>query len=280
MIFEHQNYRTFLKAVLVERIHTNPAYSLRALARQLGLSGSQLSEVMNGKSNFSVTSLQKIANKLVLSESETEYLLVLGELELQKNPEVRESLIRRLQRLNPVRQSFQDLSVDYFRQISEWYHSAILELVYIQDFEMTPENVARRLQISKVEADLAIDRLLRLELLAKDEAGRFQRNQPDLQVKSPEQNAAMRKFYRQMMNKASVALEEQTPSERWSGYETLPIAEEALPEIRDACDEFFDKVIRISKKHQKTKNVYHLLLHFFNLTHGPRASGRPEGEKK
>lgn len=266
MIFEHRSYRTFLKNILAERVRNNPSYSLRAMAKQLGFSGSQLSEAMNGKANFSGASLQKIAQKLKLSDEETEYFLLLGDLETQKDPEIRESILRRLRRVSPDKRLVHDLSVDHFKQMAEWYHSAILELVYLKGFEFTPENIAKRLAISKIEADLAIDRLFRLELLSKDENGKVSRHAPDLQVQSPEKNAAMRRFYRQMMEKASQALDDQTPSERWSGYETIPVAPKAMPELRAACDEFLEKMIRIARRHPDKKNVYHLSLHFFNLT--------------
>lgn len=268
MIFEHENYRNFLKASLIERIQANPSYSLRAMAKYLGFSCSQLSEVMNGKAGFSANALHKIAMKFDLSDLETEYLLLLREIEAQKDSEIRDSLIRRSQRLNPGRRPIRDLSIDYFKQISEWYHSAILELIFVKDFRFTAENISRTLGITKIEAELAIDRLVRLELLTKDKIGNFRRQNPDLQVRSPEKSAAMRKFYRQMMEKASQALDEQDPEMRWSGYETIPVAKEAMPKLRAACDEFCENLIRISNKYPNKSHVYHLSLHFFRLTKG------------
>ena len=39
-----------------------------------------------------------------------------------------------------------------------------------------------------------------------------------------------------------------------------------MPEIKQAVEEFFENVSRISNKHPKKQNVYHLLVHFFNVT--------------
>jgi uncharacterized protein (TIGR02147 family) len=267
MIFEHINYRAFLKATLAERVQKNPSYSLRAMAKQLGFSSSQLSEAMSGKANFSSQSLRKIAKSMQLKERESEYLMLLGELEAQKDPEIREGLLRHLQRCRPGRRPIQDLSVDSFRQISEWYHSPILELAYLEGFEFTVENAAKKVRITKLEAELAIERLLRLELLERNDDGTFRLTNQCLQIRSPEKNAAMRKFYRQMMEKASQALDEQDPqTERWSGYETLAVASEAQEELRSACDEFFEKMIQIARKYPAKKDVDHLFIHFFNLT--------------
>lgn len=269
-LYQHRSYRSFLKSVLQERILKNPAYSLRAMAGQLGFSSSQVSEALNGKANFSTESLRKIARKLELDDEQSDYLCKLGELESHKDPEARASVVeqiqKHLQRNNVQARAVYDLNVDYFKQIADWYHSAILELVYLKGFEFTPENIAQKLQISKLDAELAIERLLRLELLFRDQDGNIKRPKEKILVQSPEKNTAMRALYRQMFQKASDALENQDPQVRWSGYETLAVADEALPEIRKACDKFFDEVLRISAKYPQKKSVYHLLTHFFRLT--------------
>ena len=266
VIFEHSSYRSYLKSVLVERMKANPSYSLRALARQLGLSCSQLSETLNQKANFSSASLRKISKKLGLNTQESAYLYGLGELENEKDPEFRESVLKELQGLRPGKRPIHDLSLDHYKQISEWHHSVILEMVYLPDFVFTSENIAKRLSLKKLEVDLALERLLRLELLQQDEHGKFFRPKQDILFRSAEKNEAMRKLYRQMLEKISDALETQAPGERYSGYETLPFSPEAMPEMAALFNDFFERAIEVSRKYPTKKNVYHLALHFFNLT--------------
>lgn len=265
MIFEEYSYRDYLKSVLIERKKVNKSYSLRAMAKQLGFSGSQLSEAISGKANFSEQALRKIAKKLKLNPKETEYLCLLGEFENQKDLSVREITLKKIQKLTQRKKPILDLSVDYFVQISDWYHSAILELVSIPNFNFEASNIAGLLKISKAEAELAIERLIRLGMLEESDR-KFKRTVADFVIQSNEKNAAMKKFYRQMMSKASEALDEQNPTERWSGYETFPVAEEALPEIREACNRFFDEVLEISRNHPDPQNVFHMFTHLFNLT--------------
>lgn len=265
MIYEQRSYRDYLRAYLLERKKTNKSYSLRGMAKHLGFSSSQLSEAMNGKANFSEDSLRKIAKKLKLNTKETEYLCLLGDYENKKDSEAREAALKKIQRLTHQKAPMLDLSIDQFVQMSDWYYSAILELFSLKDFHFTPANVASEIGISKIEATLAIERLLRLELLHKND-GQYSRAVSDFVVNSPEKNTALRKFYRQMFTKASTALDEQSPTERWSGYETFPVADEALPEIREACDRFFDEILKITNAYPNKKNVYHLSTHLFNLT--------------
>ena len=167
-MLETQSYRTILKVRLADRITANPAYSLRAMAANVKLSPSLLSEVLKGKKNLSVESALQVARGLKFSTHETEVFALLVQLESTKSPELKASLLERLNALQP-QAKVHDLNLDVFRSISEWYHLAILEMTQIKDMQLTPEKAAKALGISVHEAAAAIERLVRLELLEKDE---------------------------------------------------------------------------------------------------------------
>lgn len=174
MIYEHTSYRSYLKEVLADRTRKNPKYSLRAMAKQIGFASSSLSEVMSGTTNFSLKSARKLAAKLALASDETEYLCLLVQLESTREPEIRESLLERLTSLRPKKIPMHDLSVDQFKQVSEWYYSPILEMIHLNNFEITPTSVSKKLGISKIEAEVAIERLIRLEFLEINKKDKLQ----------------------------------------------------------------------------------------------------------
>jgi uncharacterized protein (TIGR02147 family) len=58
------NYRRILKEHLDHRVASNPRYSLRAFARDLGISASRLSAVLKGQQGLSETSATNLANRL------------------------------------------------------------------------------------------------------------------------------------------------------------------------------------------------------------------------
>ncbi len=236
------------------------------MAQQLGVSSSNLSEVMNGKSNFSTLAMRKVAKGFRLAPRETEYLCLLVQLDSAPDPEARAFILEQMRALNPNGVPAHDVDVDQFRQMSEWYHSAILELARLNDYDLTADSAANSLGISKLEAEVALDRLSRLQLIAKDAAGQWKRSTEDLSFRPSNTPEALRSFYRQMMEKASDSLDEQSQQERVSGYETMSFAPEALPEARAATHAYFEELVRISKKHPRHSQVYHLLVHLFNLT--------------
>jgi uncharacterized protein (TIGR02147 family) len=269
VIFEHSSYRSYLKQVLVSGPSGKGGeLSLRELSRRVGVAPSQLSETLNGKVGISLQAAQRVAARLGLEAEEAEYFCLLVQLDSQPDPEARAHLLDRIRKLVPGRRPIRELSVDLFRTVSDWYPCAILELMNLKGFKLTPEAAAERLDISRLQAEVAIERLERLEIIARDESGEWKRASNDVRFQSPGKSTAMRNFYRQMLGKISEALESQEPfKERLSGFETIPLSARALPEANEVMEEFFEKMIRVARKHSDDKDrVYHLSVHFINLT--------------
>ena len=249
MLTQKTSYRVYLKDVLAERIEKNSAYSLRALAKQVGLASSTLCEIMKGKGNLSFEAAQRVASRLGLEGRDSEYFCLLVQLEAAKSTESKEAVLNQLKRLSPE-QKIHDLSLDHFKVISDWYYAAILELTYI-NIKLTPAVISKKLGISKLEAEVALERLLRLELLEVDSKGRLRKTIDYVQANSNIPNEAIRKHYRQTLQKALEAVDTQTPQEKISGTETLPIDVESLPEAKKIIDRFFfrnDCSFSVSKK--------------------------------
>src|SRR6185437_9094888 len=120
MLLESRTAKEFLNEELARRLRDNSRYSLRAFARQLGLSPGELSEVLRGKRALSFRSTLRIAKSLGLNSAETRHLLQIAQTDKSRavDPEL----------LRPLDQAVrtQDLSVDMFRVVSDWYCFAIL----------------------------------------------------------------------------------------------------------------------------------------------------------
>lgn len=265
MIFEHTQYRSYLKAALADRVVKNPSYSLRAFAKALEMAPSMLSEVLKGTKNLSQERALLIARKLGLTSSETEYFSLLIQFESARNPELKATIQARMNQANPKRETH-DLSIDAFKMISDWYHLPILELSRLDGFTLTPESVSERLGITKLEADVAIERLERLELLVRDPQGRLVKDRDFWVVNARIPNQALRHYHRQMLEKAIESLETQTPQEKFVGSETFGIDPGQLPEANKIIDRFLTEMSELSARSKKRSEVYHLGTQFFRLT--------------
>jgi transcriptional regulator with XRE-family HTH domain len=242
MVFDHKDYRIFLKTTLSEKAESHQGYSLRGFSQKIGVSNSYLSEVLSSKKSLSVELAFKIAVKLDLTEVETQYLCLLVQLEQEKDPSFREEFSRRLNSLNPNRKSH-DLSVDVFKVISDWYHYAILELTYLSGFKLDATSAARKLGISKVEADGYV------------------------MAQSQIPNGAFKQYHRQVLEKAIESLQSQTPKERISATDILPIDSKYLGEVDRLSQLFASAVLKLAEKSVVKDGVYALSVHFFKLSH-------------
>lgn len=260
------------------RIAKNPGYSLRAMARQLGISPALLSQIFHGRRHPSQGTALDMAHRLGLRPREQEYFELLIQKEKAQDPELRESIARKTKPYRG-RVQYQDLSVDYFRTVSDWYHFAILALTEISGFVLTPETAAKRLGISRVEAELAIERLLRLEMLAPAERGELQKTESNPRVHAPVPNKSVRRFHKQCLEKAIESLESQTPQEKVVGTETIAIDSSQIEKFRELIENFFDSALALAQESSAKDQVYHLGVQFFKFTQGkkfPTSSERKE----
>jgi len=76
-----QDYRCYLKAILRQRSHRNPRYSLRAFARDLSIAPSLLSLLINRKASLTLSKAMAIAECLDISADERNYFIALVERE-------------------------------------------------------------------------------------------------------------------------------------------------------------------------------------------------------
>lgn len=257
-------YRIFLKSVLSKRISDNSSYSLRSFAKDLDILPSHLCLVLQGKKNLSIKSTLKVASKLKLDQTETEYFLWLRNFSTEKSVEARKIIYKKLTKLNH-KQKVINLPMEQFIAISEWYHIAIMEMTELDDFIFTSENISKKLKIKKVQVEDAITRLLRLGLIKK-ENNKFVKEHLYSLFKSTDKNSALKKFHKQMLNKAVNAIDEQDNNEKFIGSRTFSISKTKLPEAFEISRRYLQEMNELfSDENEKRTETYHLNIQLFNL---------------
>lgn len=214
-----RDYREYLKTCFNARRQANPRYSLRAFARDIDCKVSSLSLIFNKKREISTASAAKIAQALELSSSESRYFLDLVHLSRAKNTGEKKIYEVRVRAQEEVQQR-KPLQMDVFQLISDWYHSAILELTYVEGFRSDPDWIARKLDLSKSEVIQALERLKRLGLI-EEKNGVLKKRDRDLSTATDVPSQALRNICRQLIHKSLLALETQDINERDFGTITF-----------------------------------------------------------
>lgn len=233
------DYRQILQKELTQRCEQNPRYSLRAFARDLDLSPSRLSEILNKKQGLSRSAAQKIASILGFDDRESQYFCDLVSLKHARSIKEREDAKLRLLKVDfeKERDSRFQLQLDAFKIISDWYHLGILELMKCKDFRHDTRWIARRLGIPLIQIELAVDRLMRVGLLQKD-GECYVATQMDGWVPGGVPSASIRKFHRQILEKAIQAMAVQPVQERMFSTHFLTVDRSDLPDAFAAIQDF------------------------------------------
>lgn len=261
------NYRGILREELESRCQQNPRYSLRAFARDLEIAPSRLSEILNGKQGLSREAADAIAKKLGYSAEYREYFCdLVGAVHARSKVEKEASKLRLMQYQNRE-EDYYIIPMDAFKIISEWYHLAIVELTKIEGFKNDTGWIARKLGIQPIQVELAIERLLRLNILRRedDRIIALEWNTPEV----PSEH--IRKFHRQIMEKAMVAMTKQALEKRYFTSSVIPIAKSQLADAKDAIWKFQHGFCttygETADEGQPDRDaVYCLAIQFFGLT--------------
>jgi len=174
---------------------------------------------------------------------------------LRLNPEIR--------KLNTQPEPHaRELTAETFRVISDWYHYAILELTYTKGFKPEPKWIAKELGISEMEAKLAIQRLVSLELLTEMK-GTLKKTDAtlttaDRQITTP----ALKRRQKQVLEKAIQSLESDPIEIRDTTALCMAIDPKKIPEAKWRIQEFKRSLCEFLESGDRAQ-VYELAISLF-----------------
>lgn len=258
-----------LRDVLARKMSRNSSFSLRAFARDLGVSHTYLSLVLNGKKSLSLKKVIQFSQLLQLDEREADLFMKAGAREARgrasQKAEVAPVLSKKKQKEEEIK--FFELETDRFRILTDWYHIPLLELTYTKDFINDPAWIARRLSISVEQARNAISRLKRLGLL-EECGGKLTKTNAKLAIVPRGFETAVRDYHRQMLQKASDAMESGTAEDyavRDITGSTIAIDPTKIPEVKRRIAAFRRSMLKFLSD-KETSEVYQLNVQFFGIS--------------
>ncbi len=247
-------YQQYLQKELASRMRRNSNYSMRSMARSLGVHVSTLSRAISGKPKFG----EKLAERL------TQQLGLVGEDKRQ--------FINSL----PCKKRFQNANLDgqqeschldeeIFEAIADLHHFAILELTFVEGFRPDPDWIAPRVGISKFKAKHACDRLQRLGLLVFQN-GKWQKSKGRILAgqKTLGTSQALLEHQRQIMQRAMKALDTVPRERRCMTGMTIPADPQKIAMARIILENVAHEVCNVLADGE-IKEVYQLGISLFPL---------------
>lgn len=240
----------FLANELSKRKLRNEKYSLRAFARDLGLSPGRLADILNGRRRLGPELAQRIVNSLNLNaEAKVEF----------------EDLFAR-QSKRPLKSAapFYQLNEDQLSALVDWEYFATLSLLETRDVSLSPQWLAARLGISSERAQEVLDRLVRLNLIVLKRS-RYHLVHKHVTTTEEVPSSALKEAHRQNIQQALVSLYEDSVSLRDISSISLAVDLAKLPEAKKLIKSFRQKMSRLLEKGNKTE-VYNLNIQLFPIT--------------
>lgn len=263
----------FVREVFITRRERNSSYTMRAFARDLGVSCSLLSRVLSNTRPMTLKLAMQISSALALSDIETRAVLLSVLQASTKNSKISKKVRAQFEKDSEKNSTdsgvgfYTTLEIEQFKAMANWYHLAILNMTSLDHFKNDPVWIARQLGISTAEVIDAIDRLFSVGLLQEKE-DKLQRTSKSLELKTHRSEFAVRKFHEQMILKAKTELLQTSASDfcsRLINGITFSCGEEHLEAIKDKINQFEDEVLKLASFGTQS-SVYQLNVQFFPLT--------------
>lgn len=258
---ETSYHKRYLAGELAKRCEKNQRYSLRSFAKSLEIDAATLSRILAGKKPLTLKTAAKIVERLPLTPSEQKKFLE-SAAEAYKSREIRRSGASTKELLEE--RVIESLPADVHKVIADWYHGAIMEMTFVENFNKDPRWISKSLGISHTEAKLAIERLLNLKML-KVVSGKLQKAAPSVFIKYKNAtSSALKTYLMQTTSKSLESLENDSYDKRAMLGMTLPIDPDRIDEAKELIQEFSVEFTKHMTKGKK-KKVYHLQVGFFPL---------------
>jgi uncharacterized protein (TIGR02147 family) len=280
-IFDHLDYRAYLKAHYQATKAQRPSYSFRLFSKLAGLrSPNFLKLVIDGQRNLSAESVARFSTAIGHDAAEAEFFADLVAFNQAESLAEKNRAFERIAASRRFRNA-RRIDGDLFAYLSHWYNPAIRELAARRDFNEDPRWIAGQLQprISPAEAAQAMQLLLALGLLVRDqETGGILRGEPTLTTEHEVRSLGAKAFHRQMIERAAESMETVPREQRDLAALTVCISAQTAAKVKERIHQFREAMAELCDADGEGDVVYQLNLQWFPLSLPPQEPS-PEESK-
>lgn len=266
-----ESYIDYLNSTIALKQKSHKSrFSLQGLSKQLGYNSPRsLAMVLNGYRLPSSQMVTRLSDLLSHSDKEHRWFTLTVELEREKRKPKGDpsAILDQLKQVRGENYTVKYLNYEQFRVIAEWYHVVLKKLVGSANFQNNPTWIARKLRgkVTKKEIKDGLRRLVSEGIITTSENGTLMEQAFFVQTEADVANKAARRHHKEMMARASEALEEQDVLLREFDSKTIAVDPKRLPEMKSFMREFRDEFMKRFSV-QESDEIYQLNMQFFAHT--------------
>lgn len=268
-IYNYLDYRVFLKDLVKAFKAKRKDFTMRNFAQEAGFgSPSYLKMIIDGQRNLTNSSMEKLAQALLISGREKEYFETLVHYNQSKKPDEKSKLFEELNRIRP-RKALSEVEKSQVKFLTKDYYSCIREMVLLDDFKEDAKWIAARClpRISPAEARDALDTLLKLNLIKRNENGKLIQSEPIVGTQAQTDVVESFNYHETVLNKARHVLSQTKQEDRHYEAVTIPITTGLSKEITQKITKLIEEVLdEVNTEGHDFNEVYQLSIQFFPAT--------------
>lgn len=268
LVFEYDNYRSFLRDYYTYQKQNNAAFSLRGFSRRAGFrSPSFYKMLVEGQRNLSDEGVEKFCKAIGFPTVEAEFFRTLVSFNQSETVELKERRARELLKSKAF-QHLKPLTKAKFQYWSCWYHIAIRELVSLPGFQEDPKWIAAVLRptISADEARAALDQLLQLGVIERDAQGKLKLSHGQVTSGDEVVNVSIAQFHREMIQKAKESIDRFEKKDRQVSSITISLSAEGEEHLKMVLHHFRKEILAIANQYPDPTRVCQINFQLFPLT--------------
>lgn len=266
--FDSLNYRDLLKEICEQKKRDNSFFSYRWLSKRTGIASTGfISLVLAGKRNISNDLAVRLCDALKFNKRESSYFTLLVKYNQTDNPQEKKKLFEELLSVRPT--NARSIQADQQEYFNKWYYAAIRELISITEVSDNYKHIAGILvpQINVQEAREAVELLVRLGLVYRDEQGFYKRADALITAAgSPMDPSAIRKYQSDTIDLAKNALYSLEKELRDISTVTLSTNKEGMEQIKTRIEQCRSDIMSIARQSTNSDRVIQLNMQLFPLT--------------
>jgi uncharacterized protein (TIGR02147 family) len=265
-IFDYFDYRKYLRDVFDSLKQNKKGFSHRNLMQKLSLQApGHMLFVMQGRRKLTQSLALRLAGYLKLNKKETDYLTGLIRYTDAKTPADKQYAFEEL--LSLLQRSRLSVSALKIRYYEKWYYSAIRASLDVDPFKDDYKKLASSLRppITSEEARKAVEILLELGMVARDEAGYIQTIDQAITTGDKWQAAIIHNLQRQYAELGTDALDRFKKEERDISNCTVTVSSETFEIIVKKVRELRTQIIAIGCAEQSADRVLQVNIQLFPL---------------
>ena len=268
-IYDHLDYHTWLREAMEDRRQNDRVFSIRYAAQKTDIDHSLLVKILQGKRHLSATNTPRLAKFLGLDPAREAYLALLVEYARARTDE---QIRRTFEKVSAARpHSRERLDAARYEYFQSWRHVAMRSLLDWHPFHGEDwDSLGQMLSppVSGRQARESVELLERLELLRRDDEGRYRVAQAHVSTGERWHSAAVKSFQKEVIRLSEGAVDRVPRDQRDVSTLTIALSRSALDEIRAVLKDARAQIVKIADRlpAEESDAVYQLNQQFFPVS--------------